>query len=314
MTMKNYLSCALLALLPVFSGCISSPLSADSVAALYSWSDRDTPIAQRKGMSITDYDGMFDGDLDFRNVLEELPGLKNGSGQPFLLEACEDEVCYFAVVFAEDFTLDKKGRVKGLVALTGISTAMYYEVMNLPAEQVRARLDALAESVLDQGMTERSYRSFISLDVRRLPDHRAKIHNDYIVEVAAAEIDGGNKPTLTELLAIVATRTSDLQASSDFNFSDAWDLSVDVDVSARISGPAYLTICSNFSETAEGYDVDYDNCQLKTALRDGAYQGSLKMTGTKTRLLVTLLDFSKPEQPQQLVWERGNPGDEIRLR
>jgi len=312
--MKNYLICALLALVPVFSGCISSPLSADSTAALYAWSDRESPIAQRNGMSIVDYDGMFDGDLDFRNVLEQLPELKNAGGQPFLLEACEAEICYSAVVFAEDFTLDKKGRVKGLVALTGISTAMYYEVMDLPAEQVRARLDALAESVLAQGVAERSYRSFVSLDVRRLPDHRAKIHNEYIVEVAAAEIDGGNRPTLTELLAIVATRTSDLQASSDFSFSDAWDLSVDVDVSDRISGPAYLTICSSFSEVAEGFDVDYDNCQLKTALQAGAYQGTLKMTGTKTRLLVTVLDFGAPEKPQHLVWERGNPGDEIRLR
>lgn len=294
------------------TGCISNPLPAGNQAALYAWGDLDDPVALREGIVNEDHDGRFDGDLDFTTLLLDSPGLDTGADTPYVLKACELEICYYAVLFPGDFTRKKDDMLGGFAALTPLSTAMYADVKGLPAEQVRPRLDALATQVTVMGGPQ-DYAGFVALDYLRNEQDAAQITRMSDSERAEASIQQGELPSLQALLDDSITRTGELQAPADFIFSSAWELTVDVDVSARMDR-AYLTLCSDFAATEGGYDVDYSNCLLKTPLPDGGLSQALRMSADTDALLAIVMPLDNPAQREYHLWQREGSEDTLRVR
>jgi hypothetical protein len=168
--------------------------------------------------------------------------------------------------------------------------------------------------VLREDLDRRDYSVFIKLNTQRLPNHAQDLSHDYLELAAAAEVEGGGSPSVAELMNAAATRTSELYSDTNFVFSDAWTLKIDVDVSARISSAAHLMICADFEQNDDGYAVAYDNCQLKTALMAGRYVGNLRMTSSNSTLLVSVMRLDAPEEMEQLIWVRGTSGDVLTIR
>jgi len=131
----------------ILCSCIANPLGGGLVANLYSWDDRNNPVFTTLSDTNLDYAGFFDGNVDLSTILQQVPDLDTSTGTPYLLEVCAEE-CLYLVLFPEDFRLDESGTVKGQGVLSKLSTSLYYEVMDLPAAEVRDALDQLAPQLL----------------------------------------------------------------------------------------------------------------------------------------------------------------------
>lgn len=295
------------------TACVNSPLPDGTSAHIYTWDDRSTPVATRIALLDASPGGYYTGNYVFSNLLRTNPTLDADPAAPAVIESCHEDSCYYAVVFPEDYAVGAGGWIQGSVSLTGLSTAMYHQVKELSAGEVRARLDALASMVVVEEEDE-GYKAFLTLDTRRVEADREMMEDMVIVEEAADLVASGESPTLLDIINAGATKTKDLNVSSDFVFSDSWDLAVDVDISARNQGPSYLILCSEFSPNGAGYDVSYDNCLLKTVLVDGRFEGSLKMTGTTDTLLITVMSLLAPDDMEQTVWMRDESGSELSVQ
>ena len=304
-------SASLLAACALLGGCINSPQPAGSDAHLYHWEDRDIPVASRTGIMDTEYQGYFDGDLDFTQLLIDAPDLYTGADAPYLLESCVEEVCYYAVLFPGDFRMKANGTIGGFAAMTPLSTAMYADVRELPAEQVRPRLDSLAALVTTDDAAG-DYAGFVTLDYQRVARHAALIADPAVSDEAERRIQAGELPSLSELLGSSIT-TGDLQAPGDFIFSSAWQLVVDADVARRLPN-AYLAICREYQREGDGYDVNYGNCLLKTPLAEGRFQTELRMQSDATELLAVLIPLDDPEALEYHSWSRAADGETLTVR
>jgi hypothetical protein len=301
------------AALALLGGCIANPLPGGTSAELYSWNNTGEPIASTEAIASADFGGFWDGDLDFSDILLKLPGLDTSPDTPYLLRACDLQLCYQAVLFPGDFTLDDNGLVRGAVSLSALSTALANEVRSLPAAQVRAALDALAAPLMTDRGTD--YASFLALDYRRLSQHRDQLAQTELDAIGLRLLNNGAQPTLTEIIEIASQTTADLEVPDGFIFSSAWDMTLDVDVAQRIGDQGYFLLCGDFEVTEEGgYRVDYGNCQLRAPLHDGKYQGSLRMTASATNLLAIVMRFDMPENAQYTLWDRRIDGDHLVIR
>lgn len=296
------------------TACVNSPLPAGATAALYTWENRDEAVTSRTALNDGSKKGFYTGDFLFGNALKTNPELADRSGMPMVIEACEETVCYNAVVFPEDYKSDKWGLIVGSVSLTGLSTAMYHQVKDLPASEVRARLEELTSLVTADGIDSVSYVALISLDIRRVESDREYLLDESLAQAAGDLVAQGEKPTLMSLVNANAKKTSELTASREFAFSDSWDLSVDVDISSRITVPSYLMICHDFQRIGSGYTVAYDNCALKTDLVEGRFESTLRMTGTTRELLVTVMRFDAPDNLEQTIWVRDASTNTLKIR
>ncbi len=295
------------------AGCIGSPLPSGSEAQLYRWQQLDAPLVARSGIESTDYNGYFDGDFDFSGIAAGLSVGQADMNAPYLLKSCADQACYYAVLYPADFDWRDDGLIGGFAALTPLSTAMYGDVKDLPAEQVRPRLDALAAAVTTTD-GPRDYAGFIKLDYQRAPADQARVARLEESANADAAIQAGELPSLQALLDGAITSTGDLQAPTDFVFSSAWDLAVDVNVSGRMEG-AYLALCAEFKATgAEHYWVNYANCRLKTPLAEGSFQDSLRMSASVDSLLAVLIPLANPTAREYHLWQRAEDGDSFEVR
>ena len=304
----------LLMLSALTSGCINSPLPAGTTAELYNWENRGDALTSRTAIEDKNSGAFHTGDFIFSDALMKNPELAADPSLPMIIKACEEEVCYYVVVYPSDYSLDQWGLIKGEVSLSGLSTALYHQVKDLPAEAVRARLDELADLVVLETVEDRSYAGLLALDIRRVEEDRSALKDEALAQEAELEVSQGNEPTIMALINARAKKTSELTASREFVFSDSWDLVVDIDVSARITAPSYLMICGDFEREGGDYKVAYNNCALKTDLVDGRFESTLRMTGTTEELLVTIMSLENPEDMQHTLWVREESQSTLRLR
>jgi hypothetical protein len=312
MSIQRLLAAAGLCLL---GGCVNSHLGGGSNARLYHWDDRVTPVAERSGQISTEHGGYFDGDLNFVELLIERPALNTDPATPYLLEACEGSLCYQAVLFPGDFSLNGKGQIKGYATLSALSSVLYREVENLGSAQVKPRLDDLAAQLLRaDDKAPRDYSRFIGLDTLRLDGHREQLMDQDLENRTNDLWQAGQRPALAQLLSASVQSTGDLAVPDDFLFSSSWTLDIDVDVSERFPGRSYLVICNRFEVQGNTVDVDYDNCQLKTPLRNGIHSAQLQMSAATTALLAMVISLDSPEQRWHQQWQRSIDGNTLRLR
>ena len=68
-------------------------------------------------------------------------------------------------------------------------------------------------------------------------------------------------------------------------------------------GNEFLTICRNYSENADGFDVDLKSCLLKTYVA-GNSDYTVQASNTDDTLLVSIWKLDTPDQTQHRVWQR----------
>jgi hypothetical protein len=296
----------------VLGGCVGSPFPAGAVAELYRWDDLESPVAARVGLPSAVLNGYFDGDFSFGDLLQ-LQSLSNEElSAPWLLRACYGDVCYSAVLFADFFELNSEQVLGGYVSLTAISTAMANQVRGLPADQVRAALDGLASQVLADGGDD--YAFFLALDPRRRTAHREKLVSIEFFFESQEVIAQQPNATLNVLFGNPAKTTEDLAVPDGFLFDGSQGVSIDVDVSSRISEEAYLLICSEFVTTIDGYDSDFGSCQLSTLLRNGRYSVELSLADSVEALLAVILPLENPDDASYEEWSRELDGARFLVR
>ncbi|MEP5566302.1 MAG: YHYH protein [Halioglobus sp.] len=139
-------TCAIV--VPLLAGCIGNRNAGDLEAKLYRWDQRDQPLVTRKTGTSSAFAGYFRGAIVLTDLLIAYPELDTTAGTPYLLELCEDDECQYVVAFPEAFDLTKSNTLSGFAVMNPITTALYYEVENMPADSVRGQLDLLAESIL----------------------------------------------------------------------------------------------------------------------------------------------------------------------
>ncbi|MEP5321221.1 hypothetical protein [Marinobacter alexandrii] len=305
------------ALIPVatfilLAGCIGSPLSSNSTAALYAWNKQDTPLTTRKGAESEENEGQYDGDYDFRNLLLKKPGLSGRENDPWLLEACDENQCFSLVLFGKDFKLNDGGTLGGYASMSALSTLMANEVRDLPKKQVRRALNDLSAQL--SADSSYGYADFIRLDPRRNVDDRSKLATPGLYEDAVALKQANPDATVQDLLGSQVGSTSDLVVSEGFDFDSSWTLQVDVNLARRNTDEGYVLLCTEYDGDADGYTVDYASCPLRAQLNKGVWQGELKMTATATELLAVILHFDAPEDPEYATWNRNDDGDQFEVR
>lgn len=293
-------------------GCIGSPFPAGAVAELYRWDDLDSPVATRIGQSSTEFNGYFDGDFSFWDLLLGQTLVDGELSAPWLLRACYEDICYAAVLFADIFELNGEQVLSGYASLTGISTAMANQVRNLPSSEVRYALDNLAAKLLADG--DGDYSMLLELDPARRLDHREKLVSKDLFLTAETVIAKQPNATVDVLLGKAETTTKNIAVPDGFLFDGSQSLSVDVDLSSRLSEDAYLLICSEFEATMDGYEVDFSACQLSTLLRGGSYSGMLSLTDSVEDLLAIILPLQDPSQADYYVWARDLNGGTFSVR
>jgi hypothetical protein len=296
----------------VLGGCVGSPFPAGAVAELYRWEDPESPVAARVGLSFAGLDGYFDGDFSFWNVLQGQSLSNEDLSAPWLLRACYDDVCYSAVLFIDLFELNSQKMMGGYASLTAISTAMANQVRDLPASQVRAALDDLASQVLADGGDD--YAFFLALDPTRRIDHREELVSIEFFFESQEVIAQQPNATIDMLFGNPGKTTEDLTVPDGFLFDGSQGVSLDVDVSSRISEDVYLLICSEFDATIDGYDVDFGACQLSTLLRNGAYSAELSLADSVEALLAVILPLENPDDASYQVWSRELDGASFLIR
>ncbi|MFT5711257.1 MAG: hypothetical protein ACI8QT_001962 [Halioglobus sp.] len=314
MTFSTYLRRTVfcVAITMVLGGCVGSPFPAGAVAQLYRWDDQESPVAARVGLSLAGFNGYFDGAFSFGNLLEEQSLSNEELSAPWLLQACYEDMCYSVVLFADFFEFDSEQMISGYASLTAISTAMANQVRGLPASQVRAALDRLASQVLADGGDD--YAFFLALDPTRKIDHREKLISVEFFFEAQELIAQQPNATINVLLGNPGKTTQDLAVPDGFLFDGSQGVSIDVDVSSRISEDAYLLICSEFELAVDGYDVDFGSCQLSTLLSNVSYRAELSLADSVETLLAVILPLGNPDDASYEVWSRELDGARFLIR
>jgi hypothetical protein len=95
----------------------------------------------------------------------------------------------------------------------------------------------------------------------------------------------------------------DLVSSDSFEFTSGAKLDVLVDLSSMSGTDGYLTICSRYSGSGADIDIDNDSCLLQGRLSNGAFAGSLTITGDIKALVVAIWRFDG-SMPTTSIWQR----------
>ncbi len=296
-------------LAPVLAGCIGSPLTGDTVAALYAWDNRDTPVTTREG---SEWYGR--SEYPFFSVAKDHADLAEREQAPWLIESCNAQDCYRIVLFAEHFEVNlNNGNLKGSAQLSALSTLMMNQVEDLPANEVQAALNAQAARVLADGSAD--YGEFVALDTASVIEHRDALLYSGLHDEAVALLQAKPGATIDDLLEQPAETTGELVADTTFDFDSSWELAIDVDVSARVDAALhYLLVCGEFDGDNNNYVIDYAACQLRAPLLSGQWQGDLKLTGGVEELLAVVMNTSDPANPEYTVWRKDSDGATLRIR
>ena len=99
-----------------------------------------------------------------------------------------------------------------------------------------------------------------------------------------------------------AETTADLQVPEGFDLRQDYTLIVTSYIGDS-GGNEFLTICRNYSENADGFDVDLKSCLLKTYVA-GNSDYTVQARNTDDTLLVSIWKLDTPDQTQHRVWQR----------
>jgi hypothetical protein len=183
----------------------------------------------------------------------------------------------------------------------------------MPKEAVAAALDAIAAKVLIPAERNSPYTDLIRITLADDAAREATLLNPDLEYLALNAVQKDGQHTFTKLLQSVTSDMSDLVSTTEFGFSSASRINVDVDVSQRIDSAVHLSICSSFENSGNDYRVDYSSCQLKLTLDTGRFTGELELPYSKIPLLITLLPMKALGSAEYMEWV-SSPGATLQVR
>ncbi len=201
--MKKLLATALGTLL--LTGCITNPRGPGLTASLYTWDDRENPIAATTTSNLAGFGDYFYGSALFSNLLTLQPDLDTRTAVPYLLEICEQDVCHYSVLFPSFFTYNNNN-VGGFATINELTSAFYHEVRNRPKGEVRYYLDQYAVQVLDgevPGYVDGSigYEDIALFDYHRNPEQLDLMKDSLLITLVSTIINEGNEANIGAIMA-----------------------------------------------------------------------------------------------------------------
>lgn len=131
--MKKFFVTVVVSLL--LSGCITNPRGPGLTASLYTWNDRNTPIATTTTSDIAGFANYFYGSALFSDLLTQQPDLDTRAAVPYLLEICDEGICHYSVLFPSWFVY-RNDKVSGFATINELTTTFYYLVKDRPQGEV----------------------------------------------------------------------------------------------------------------------------------------------------------------------------------
>lgn len=105
---------------------------------------------------------------------------------------------------------------------------------------------------------------------------------------------------------------AELVVPKEFKFSSSYELPVDVNISGTTTERAFLSICPNYTaKNGGGFDIDYQNCLIRTPFSNGTYTGNLTVTNDKTKLIAAIWFFGTGRDAMFSEWSKDSGTDLI---
>lgn len=126
---------------------------------------------------------------------------------------------------------------------------------------------------------------------------------------SVADVDSIVNIPVDDVLPVPTVQsTKELEANQFFDLSSSYELSVDIDISKKISeSRAFLSICSDFEVLESGeIKIGYENCILRTSIKNGLYKGNLNVTNDNEKLIVAIWFFDSDEKPYIKIWGKND--------
>lgn len=200
--MKKLLVSALVALL--LSGCITNPRGPGLTASLYTWNDRDNPVATRTTSATEGFFDLFYGSVLLSDLLTLQPDLDTRDAVPYLLEICDAGVCHYSILFPSWFVY-RNGNVAGFATINELTTAFYYSVMDRPQGEVLYYLDQYAALVMagevpgyEDGTID--YEDVGRLDYHLNPDQVDLVESPTLISIVENSINDGQILSIVNVL------------------------------------------------------------------------------------------------------------------
>lgn len=108
------------------------------------------------------------------------------------------------------------------------------------------------------------------------------------IQGANDDTNNGTQPSLS---------VRDLKIDSDNDLSSVYQVDVDVDISARSTARAFISICDNSDANGELKAIDFDNCMIKGRLDQGIGQYDLRVANHCTDLIAVIWIMEKDRDP-----------------
>ncbi|WP_372880111.1 hypothetical protein [Psychromonas sp.] len=138
------------------------------------------------------------------------------------------------------------------------------------------------------------------------------VDSDTVVQSSASEETASQ--TASSAVALessseqVVTRAADLSVPAGFDFSTGYPVYFSASLAQRNSETVFITLCSEYTQTGEEYDVDYQSCLLKVSVTDGFFSETLFLTNDK-QALVAVLWFFDGSDPLYIPWTKDGNQD-----
>lgn len=96
----------------------------------------------------------------------------------------------------------------------------------------------------------------------------------------SADTDSGSTPIAgnPDTETPVQENTADLEVSADFDFATSRSIAIDFDVEQARTSPGLMSVCTDYTELDDMYDINYESCTLQAPLVDGIYSGEMEVT------------------------------------
>lgn len=95
----------------------------------------------------------------------------------------------------------------------------------------------------------------------------------------AAAIDGdSSNQTSVPIVIDEVVDTSTLSVAEDFAFDTARNIDIEFDLEAARNTDASVSICTNYMQDGDAFDVDYDSCAVRGPMEDGVFSHSMEIT------------------------------------
>jgi len=72
--------------------------------------------------------------------------------------------------------------------------------------------------------------------------------------------------------------TKSLIVSDDFAFDTAQHIDIDFDLESARDVPASVSVCTDYTQAGDGYDIDYDSCTVRGSMVDGVFSHQMEVT------------------------------------